>query len=130
MPKGALNGDDVTAGADQAGRVEVPEVVQPEAAQAGGSCGGPPAVADGVLVRRVCGSSAEDPSAVRAVRSNVGGKQVDQSGCQEDRALAAVLRRADLDGAAARALDLAGDGEPAAEEVDVVDPDCGCLAEP
>jgi hypothetical protein len=64
------------------------------------------------------------------VCGNVGGEQVDQSGCQEDRALAAVLRGSDLDGAAAGALHLAGDGEPAAEEVDVVDLDSGCLSEP
>jgi hypothetical protein len=50
----------------------------------------------------------------------VGGEHVDEPGREEDDPLAAVLRRSDLDLAAAGALDLAGDGESAAEEVDVL----------
>jgi hypothetical protein len=61
-----LDGDDVAAGGDQAGRVEVPEVVQSETAEACGCRGGPPAEADvvdletGGLAEPQAGEGAQD----------------------------------------------------------------------
>jgi hypothetical protein len=48
----ALRRDDVAAGRDEAGRVEVAQVVEPYCGQAGVLLGEAPSVADGVLVRR------------------------------------------------------------------------------
>jgi hypothetical protein len=78
MPESPLDGDDVAAGGDQSGGVEVPEVVQLDAAQAGRGQRRPPAVADGVLVRRLAGFPGEEPGALRASGGDVPGEQVDQ----------------------------------------------------
>jgi hypothetical protein len=51
MSQGALHGDDVAAGGDKAGCVEVPEAVEREVGDLGALAGLAPLVADGVLVR-------------------------------------------------------------------------------
>jgi hypothetical protein len=78
VPEGPLDGDDVAAGGDEPGGVEVPEVVQLHAREAGRGERRPPAVADGVLVRRLAGVPGEEPGALRAVGGDVPGEQVDQ----------------------------------------------------
>jgi hypothetical protein len=109
--------------------VEVPVVVQPKPWNAGGRGRTAPAVADGVLVRGLAGFSSKAPAAFRAVCRDVGRRHLDQLGRQEHDPLAAVLRRADLDRAAGSPLYLAGDGEGAAQEVDVLDSEAGGLPE-
>ncbi|MGY2082656.1 hypothetical protein [Blastococcus sp. SYSU DS0539] len=74
--------------------------------------------------------SGEHPAAVPALRGKTCGEHLDQSGCQEHDSLAAVLGRPDLDLAAAGPLHLAGDGKGATQEVDVLNPEAGGLAEP
>jgi hypothetical protein len=78
VPEGPLNGDDVAAGGDDPGGVEVPEVVQLDAAEARRGERRPPAVSDGVLVRRLAGLAGEEPGALRAVGGDVPGEQVDR----------------------------------------------------
>jgi hypothetical protein len=77
-----LDGDDVAAGGDQTRGVEVPEVVQPQPGGTGGGGGRPPAVADGVLMRRLASFSGEEPPAVPAEGGDVSGQDVDQPGRQ------------------------------------------------
>jgi hypothetical protein len=93
VPEGALHGDDVAAGGDQTRGVDVPEIVQSQSGDPGSRGGSAPAVADGVLVRRLGGFSSEDPAALRALLGDVGRQHLDQPGRQEDEPLAAVLRR-------------------------------------
>jgi len=64
---------------------------------------------------------------VPVLRGDVCGQHLDQSGCQEHDSLAAVLGWPDLDLAAAGPLHLAGDGEDATQEVDVLHPEAGGL---
>src|SRR3954465_5431319 len=62
VPEGSLDGDDVAAGGDQTGRVEVPQVVQPQSRQSGRSGRRAPLVADGVLVGWSAVRRAEQPA--------------------------------------------------------------------
>jgi hypothetical protein len=62
VPEGSLHRDDVAAGGDQARRVEVPKVVQPQSLQAAGSARLAPLVADGVLVGRGPVRRPEEPA--------------------------------------------------------------------
>jgi hypothetical protein len=70
VPEGALDGDDVARGSDEARGEEVSEVVQPEAVEAGRGGGLAPEVVDGVLVRRSAGGGGEQP-AVRTAGAQV-----------------------------------------------------------
>ena len=67
VPEGPLDGDDVAAGGDEPGGVEVPEVVQLHAREAGRGERRPPAVADGVLVWRLAGVPRGDPRVLAVV---------------------------------------------------------------
>jgi hypothetical protein len=78
MSEGSLDGDDVATGGDEPGGVEVPEVVQLDAAEAGCGERRPPTVADGVLVGWLVGVPGEEPGAPRAVGGDMRGEQVDQ----------------------------------------------------
>jgi hypothetical protein len=64
------------------------------------------------------------------VLTDVRGEDLHQGVGEVHRALAAVLRRPDLDGTARAALHLPGDGQRAAQEVDVTHAERGGLAEP
>lgn len=62
MTERALDGHDVAPGGDEAGGVEVPQVVELDAGQFGVvQCLAPP-VADGVLVRRALAVPGEEPT--------------------------------------------------------------------
>jgi hypothetical protein len=130
VPEGPLHGDDVAAGGDEPGGVEVPEVVQSTRRDAGGRDGDAPAIADSVLVRGLSRFSGEEPSTTRAERGDVRRQDVDKPRGQEDDPLAAVLGRPQLDPASAASLPLAGDGECASQEVDVPNLQSGGLAKP
>lgn len=60
----ALDGGDVAAGGDETRGVEVPEVMQSQASDAGALAGLAPLVADGVLVRRRPGRGFEQQAAL------------------------------------------------------------------
>jgi hypothetical protein len=114
------------------GGVEVPEVVQREVGDLSAPAGLAPLVPDGVLVRRQSGGGLEGPpgtAPTRAVPGDVLGQQLEQAVGEVHHALAAVLRRSDLDGACSGTLDLPSDGEGATQEVDVADLKTGSLTE-
>ena len=60
MTEGALDGHDIAAGRDQARRVEVPQVVEPDVRELGRVAGRPPPPGDRVVVERVI-SNGEQP---------------------------------------------------------------------
>jgi hypothetical protein len=111
MAQGTLHGHHVAAGRDQAGGVEVPEVVQREAGDARGPARLPPPPPGGALIHRLARGGLEQPArAVGAgpVRTDVPVQQLQQLVRQVDRPLAPVLGRADLQ-LTAVALHLPGD---------------------
>ena len=117
-----LHGDDVASRGDQAGRAEVLEVVQPHGVGAGGRACSAPAVPDRVLVQRGGPFAGIEPAAGAAqVSGHVGGERLDQPLGSTDGALAAVLRRTDLDQAPVSELNLPLDADRAPQEVDVSD---------
>jgi hypothetical protein len=125
-----LDGHDVASGGDQAGGVEVAQVVEADLRQASSQSGGSPTPGDGVVVHRVI-TDHEEPS-LRAAVVDVGLEVLAQDGhqlvAQVDNAFGAVLRwsyRVD----AALALELPGDRELSSQEVDVTDLDTRCLTE-
>lgn len=88
VAEGSLDGDDIAACGDEARRIEVPEVVQLDAAQPGGVQRLAPPVADTVLVHRPT-TLAEKPLLVAdcADLSDVLGDEIDQTVGQVDYSL-------------------------------------------
>ena len=133
MAERPLDGHHITAGRDQAAGVEVPQIVQLDRTAPGRGACLAPLEADRVLMRRHVPAGREQVAvrpAAGAVRGNVHRQDRDQGIGEVNRALAAVLRRPNLHQPAIGALDLPGDRQSAAQEVDVADPERGGLAEP
>src|SRR6478752_6445619 len=85
----ALDGHDVAPGGDEAGGVEVPQVVELDAGQFGvAQCLAPP-VADGVVVRRAVAVPGEEPTIITggAVGGDVLGQDGDEGVGEVDDAL-------------------------------------------
>jgi len=95
MTEGSLHRHHVTPGCYQAARVEVPEIVQPEALEASALAGHPPPVMHGVRQGRVIVLTGEHPAAgvvvVRVRRRHVLREHRDERRGQEDDALLPYL---------------------------------------